>query len=127
MSIELPLRSAGGDEFLEIPLDALPEVDELLDVLRGEQCPIRYWLALAVRCAFFSARYGLLTSSAANMHLWQSLSCSQAEALLQLHTARLTKEIFFTYTSPKIGLLKTLAVTHENHLCTAVVARFNAL
>ena len=50
MSIEIPLRSGRGtgeEEFLEIPLDALPDSDELVTVLESERCPLRFWLALA--------------------------------------------------------------------------------
>uniref|UniRef100_A0A1I8AE63 TPR_REGION domain-containing protein n=1 Tax=Steinernema glaseri TaxID=37863 RepID=A0A1I8AE63_9BILA len=42
----IPLLS-GRDETLEIPLDPLPNGEEIIDVLRKEKCPLYVWIDLA--------------------------------------------------------------------------------
>ncbi|KAK0417353.1 hypothetical protein QR680_012959 [Steinernema hermaphroditum] len=46
-SYSVPLRS-GRDESLEIPLDRLPNCDDIIDILRREKCPLYVWVDLAV-------------------------------------------------------------------------------
>ena len=45
--VVIPLRQA-DDEAVEIPLDNLPEVRDVIDILRTEMPPLQIWLALAV-------------------------------------------------------------------------------
>ena len=42
----IPLRQAQED--LEIPLDNLPDVKDVMDILKTEMPPLQIWLALAV-------------------------------------------------------------------------------
>ena len=45
-TIEIPLKDS--DEVIELSLDQLPDGDEVLSILRQENCPLSVWIRLAI-------------------------------------------------------------------------------
>nr|CDJ96428.1 Tetratricopeptide TPR-1 domain containing protein [Haemonchus contortus] len=47
-SVSIPLRDSLEDEIIEISFDALPEGDEVLEILRAEKASLHFWIDLGL-------------------------------------------------------------------------------
>ncbi|WKY00764.1 hypothetical protein Q1695_015079 [Nippostrongylus brasiliensis] len=47
-SVSIPLRDSVEDEIIEISFDALPEGDEVLEILRAEKASLHFWIDLGL-------------------------------------------------------------------------------